>query len=179
MGTGIALTMAGLSLAKGVGDFNASKSEARRLKTEAEIKMKTRRKEIQKLIAEQKVGYGQAGVELEGTPQAIIQSTYNTGIEDINAIADSYNRTIKNTIVKAKANLLGSIAGSGVQAYSAYGKHKTLSDYRRISSEPTIWDSLTSWDWASNPFANRIPYDEVTAENSVHIPAGFDFDKQW
>lgn len=179
MGTGTALTLAGLSLTGGVGKYNASKSEARRLRTEAEIKMKQRKKEIQKLVAEQKIGYGQAGVELEGTPQAVIQSTYKTGIEDINAIADSYNRTIKNTIVKARANLLGSIVNSGVSLYSGYGKLKTLSDYKKVNSEPSFFDALTSWDWSSNPFENPIPYDEVTEENSVHLPAGFDFNKQW
>lgn len=116
--TAAAITVAGLSVAKGIGEFNASKSNARALKREGEIKIDQRKKEILELVAQQKVGYVDSGVEFEGTPQNVMQDTYNTGWEDIEALRTSYNTQIKNTMKKARAGLLGSIAGAGTSLLS-------------------------------------------------------------
>lgn len=167
MGTGFAIASAGASLTSAVGGYNASKSEARRLKSEAEQKMMQRREQIQKLVAEQKIGYGQAGVELEGSAQAVIQDTYNTGIEDVNAIASAYNKAIKGVITQAKANLIGSLAGTAVKTYSLYNKRQPL--YGATGDDTSIWDSLTSWDWKSNPFATREPYTMVGEADGAEI----------
>jgi len=116
--TAAALTVAGLSVAKGVGEFNAAKSDARALKEEGLIKINNRKKEIMELVAQQKVGYVDAGVEFEGTPQNVMQDTYNTGMEDIEALRSSYNTQIKNALKKARAGLIGSIAGAGTSLLS-------------------------------------------------------------
>lgn len=116
--TAAAITVAGLSVAKGIGDFNASKSNARALKEEGKIKIDQRKKEILQLVAQQKVGYVDSGVEFEGTPQNVMQDSYNTGMEDIEALRTSYNTQIKNAMKKARAGLLGSIAGAGTSLLS-------------------------------------------------------------
>lgn len=113
--TGLAL--AGLGLAGGFGSLNASKSNARTLARERDFKIEQRKKEILKLVGKQKVLYGQSGVELEGTPQALIQDTYNTGIEDINPIESSYNQAIKNSLRQGRAALLGSLTSSILSVY--------------------------------------------------------------
>lgn len=113
-----AVTVAGLSVAKGVGEFNAAKSGARALKEEGKIKIDQRKKEILQLVAQQKVGYVDSGVEFEGTPQNVMQDSYNTGMEDIEALRTSYNTQIKNAMKKARANLIGSIASAGTSLIS-------------------------------------------------------------
>ena len=181
MGTGTALTMAGLSLASGVGNYKSAKSSIKALEKEAYQKMAERRKEIQRLVAEQKIGYGSAGVELEGTPQTVIQDTYNIGIQDINAIASSYNTAIRNATKQAKAGLLGSIVGAGVQGYSIYNKLNNplkVNEGGTTRSDGSIFSDI--WNTLSNLSLEREPYDEITEENSVHIPAGFNFSgKLW
>lgn len=120
MGVGAAV-VAGLSLASAVGNYNASKSEARNIVKQGNIAMDRRADEIKALAAKQRVSYLQAGLELEGTPQAVISDTYNTGIEDVNAIRESTNQQSKNIITKARAKLVGDIASTAVSAYSMSG----------------------------------------------------------
>lgn len=120
MGVETAILVGGLTLAKGVGDYNQAKSSARATANEGRIAIANRKREIQELVARQKIGYLQSGVELEGTAQAVMQDTYNKGVEDVNAIAGTYNKSIKNQMTAARAQLLGNIAKAGVSAYSIY-----------------------------------------------------------
>ena len=117
MGVGAAV-IAGLQVASAIGNYNASKSEARNVINQTNIAMEKRANEIRALAAKQRVSYLQAGLELEGTPQAVISDTYNTGIEDVNAIRASGNQSAKNIITKARAKLIGDIAQAGVSAMS-------------------------------------------------------------
>lgn len=120
MGVETAIIVGGLSLAKGIGDYNQAKSSARATAREGQIAIENRKKEIQNLVAKQKIGYLQSGVELEGTAQAVMQDTYKTGIADVKDIASATNKSIKNQLTAARAQLLGSIASSAVSAYSLY-----------------------------------------------------------
>jgi hypothetical protein len=108
----------GLSAASAIGSYNQSKSQARQAIREGEIAMQNRADEIRSLAAKQRVSYISAGLELEGTPQAVITDTYNKGIADVNAIRDSANQTSKNILTAARAKLLGDMAKTVVGAYS-------------------------------------------------------------
>ena len=132
MGVGAAIAVGGLSLAKGIGDYNAGKSRARALKRQGEIEAQRRKLEIEELIGTQKVGYSISGVRMSGTPEAIIQDTQTKGAEDIANIRESYAQQAKNQLTQARAQLLGSIASSAVSAYSVYG----LSNLGSISGSP-------------------------------------------
>lgn len=110
--------IAGLSLASAIGNFNQSKSEARQTAKQGAIAAQNRADEIKRLAAKQRVSYLQAGLELEGTPQAVINDTYNTGLADINEIKSAYNQRSKNIMTQARANLLGSIAKIGDKAFA-------------------------------------------------------------
>jgi hypothetical protein len=75
MGLETAIIIGGLQLAKGVGEYNQAKSSARATARQGEIAVENRKKEIMQLVAKQKIGYVQSGVELEGTAQAVMQDT--------------------------------------------------------------------------------------------------------
>ena len=134
MGIETAIVVGGLSLAKGIGEYNQAKSGARATAREGEIAIANRKKEIQDLVAKQKIGYLQSGVELEGTAQAVMQDTYQTGIKDVQALASSYNKNIKNQLTSARARLLGSIASSAVSAYSIYNSAATIEDMSGVAT---------------------------------------------
>lgn len=114
-----AIVLGGLQMASAIGNFNAEKSGARNLARQGEIAAQNRAKEIKNLASKQRVSYLNAGLELEGTPQAVINDTYQTGIDDVNAIISSTNQQIKNKMTKARANLLGGIAGTGMSMFKS------------------------------------------------------------
>lgn len=121
MGVAAALIVGGLSIAKGVGEYNSAKSQNRLLKRQGEQAIENRKQEILQTAARQKIGYIQAGMELTGTAQNVMQDTYQTGIKDIQSLKHNYAQTIKNNLTQARANLLGSLASAGVSAYGLYG----------------------------------------------------------
>lgn len=115
-----AAVVAGLNVASAIGNYNSAKSQARQTIKEGEIAAERRADEISRLASRQRVLYLAAGLELEGTPQAVVNDTYNTGIADVRAIRSSYNQQAKNIIKQARANLLGGLANAGVSAFNMY-----------------------------------------------------------
>lgn len=110
--------IAGLSVASAIGNNNYSKSESRQTAKEGVIAAQNRADEIKKLASRQRVSYLQAGLELEGTPQNVINDTYETGIADVNNIIGAYNQKSKNIMTKARADLLGGLAKAGASAFA-------------------------------------------------------------
>lgn len=127
----------GLNVASAIGNYNASKQEVKRLKKEAEIKAQNRADEILSLAATQRVRYLSAGLELEGTPQAVITDTYDIGLKDIQEIRDSYNMQIKNVKKSARAQLLGGLANSAVSAASLYYSSSMADSLSTMSADPS------------------------------------------
>lgn len=120
MGVGAAIAVAALGTASAIGKYNQEKSAARWKAKEGQQAMENRKKEILQLAAKQKMAYLDAGLDLEGTPQSVIQETYQIGVEDVNAISDSYNQQITNQIRIARAELVGNIANAGFSAAKTY-----------------------------------------------------------
>ena len=110
--------IAGLGVANAVGGYNAAKSQARLVEQAGAIKAYNRADEIKTLAARQRVAYVSAGLELEGTPQVVMNDTYNKGIADVLSIKASAAQEAKNIRKTAIAQLLGSLAQVGVNAYS-------------------------------------------------------------
>lgn len=110
--------IAGLSVASAIGNYNQSKSESRQTAKEGVIAAQNRADEIKKLASRQRISYLQAGLELEGTPQNVIDDTYETGIADVNNIIGAYNQKSKNIMTKARADLLGGLAKAGASAFA-------------------------------------------------------------
>ena len=115
-----AAIIGGLQVASAIGNYNQAKSQARQAIKQGNQAAETRAKEISKLVAQQRVSYLSAGLELDGTPQSVMNDTFNTGLEDIKAIKSSASTQAKNIIKQGQANLLGGLAQAGASAYSVY-----------------------------------------------------------
>lgn len=114
------LALAGLQVANAVSNYNQSKSQARGIAKQGAQEARVRAQEIRALAAEQRASYLASGLELEGTPASIISDTYNTGLEDIEAIKSSTKTQMKNAIKQGQSSLLGGLAKAGASLYSAY-----------------------------------------------------------
>lgn len=128
MGVAAALIVGGLSVAKGVGEYNSAKSQNRLLKRQGEQAIENRKQEILQTAARQKIGYIQAGMELTGTAQNVMQDTYQTGIKDIQSLKYNYNQALKNNLTQARASLLGNLASGFVSGYNIYDRLQSSED---------------------------------------------------
>ena len=114
------IALAAAKAVQGIGQFNQSKSQARALAKQGARAAEQRADEIIQLASRQRVNYIQNGLELEGTPQAVVNDTYIQGLEDIQAIKSDYNQAIKNQKRSARWNLLGSLVNAGATAASGF-----------------------------------------------------------
>lgn len=134
--------IAGLSVASAIGNYNQSKSESRQTAKAGAIAAEKRADDIMKLASKQRISYLSAGLELEGTPQNVINDTYETGIADVNNIIGSYSQKSKNIMTKARADLLGGLAKAGASTMagnrSSGGLFSALSG---ISEDSGGWGS--------------------------------------
>lgn len=162
-----------MSVASAIGNYNASKQEVKRLKKEAEIKAQNRADEILSLAATQRVRYLSAGLELEGTPQAVITDTYDTGIADIQAIRDSYNTEIKNVKTQARASLLGGLANTAVSAYGMFGSSAGSTSALTADASTGAINSGGSWMGISNGLSKWDVSGTAKTGGNVRIVNGF------
>ena len=102
-------------IVQSIGQFNQAKSNARTLAYEGTITAQNRAREIEALASTQRVSYLNSGLELEGTPAAVIADTHQIGREDVAAIKSSYTKQIKNLMTQARANLLSGLLTSSAQ----------------------------------------------------------------
>lgn len=98
-----------------IGQYNQAKSNARALAKEGKITAINRAREIEATASTQRVSYLNSGLEMEGTPAAVIADTHQIGREDVSAINSSYKKQIKNLMTQARANLLSGLLTSSAQ----------------------------------------------------------------
>jgi len=103
------VVMAGLSAVKGITQMNQAKSEAKALVREGEIAAGEQAKKTRYKAAAQTSSFLNAGLTLEGTPNSVLNETYQTGLADINNIITGYNTKSKNAISKGRSDMINSM----------------------------------------------------------------------
>lgn len=115
MGSPFDILTGAAGVVQSIGQFNQAKSNARTLAYEGSVTATNRAREIESLAATQRVSYLNSGLEMEGTPAAVIANTHQIGREDVSAIKSSYTKQIKNLMTQARANLLSGLLTSSAQ----------------------------------------------------------------
>lgn len=115
MGAETAL-FAALTLGSGIVSARAQqasgKAEARALIEEGNINAANKAKQTKARADAQRVSFLNSGLELEGTPQNVIDSTLVTGLEDVGQIATNYNRAASNRLTAARSAAIGNLMSS-------------------------------------------------------------------
>lgn len=126
MGVEAAIAMAALQVGGGLLSASSSarqgKKQAEALIEQGNLAAGQKAKQVSKAAASQKVSFLNSGLMLEGTPMNVIESTFNTGLEDINQISTNANRAAKNAVSAARTQAISSIvSGFGSAAMSSVG----------------------------------------------------------
>lgn len=102
----------GLNLFSAASQQSAAKKQAKATIAEGNIVAANKAKEVARRAAAQQVSFLNSGLTLEGTPMNVIESTFNTGLEDINQIGANYNTAAKNQISAGRSAALSTLASS-------------------------------------------------------------------
>lgn len=94
---------------------NASAQNAA-LAKEGDLAAQEKSKQVRYAAARQTASFLNSGLTLDGTPQDVLDDTFNTGLADINNIRDNYNTRIGNTTSAANAASKQAIGAGRAQA---------------------------------------------------------------
>lgn len=122
----IPIIMAVTSLISGVTQGIQSKQNAsnqsKAVDRQAQEQINERARQARKLMSQQKASFLKSGVYFEGTPEALIDETYNTSVDDINAITNDANIKKNNLAKQGNLGLFGGVLGGiGNAALSFFG----------------------------------------------------------
>jgi len=109
--------MVGLSVVSAASQMSSAKKQAKATIAEGNIVAANKAKDIARKTATQRVSFLNSGLTLEGTPMNAIDSTFNTGLEDIAGISNAYNMQAKNQIAAGRSAAIGSLA-SGFSSFA-------------------------------------------------------------
>lgn len=107
-----------LAVGKAFGGIKQARAESNATIKQAETEARNLKLKTKAMAGAQKTSFASSGLELEGTPMAVIQNTYETGIADVNQYIKNANRQAKNTY---RAGLANSIFGFGSDMFGMYG----------------------------------------------------------
>lgn len=116
--------------------MKSANDQAESLQEEGEIQTKNKAKEVMAKADAQRVSFLSAGLDLEGTPQAVMQSTYQSGIQDIQQIRSNYNSQIKNSISEGRSSVLKSLAQAFGSASFAGGSAASSASSSSLAASP-------------------------------------------
>lgn len=104
--------MVGLSAVSAASQVSQAKKQAKATIAEGNIVAANKAKEVARKTAAQRVSFLNSGLTLEGTPMSVMESTFNTGLEDIGQISQNYNRIAKSQISAGRTSALSTMASS-------------------------------------------------------------------
>lgn len=122
----IPIIMAAVSLIQGISQGVQNKknadSQASAVRQATQAQVNERARQAKKLMSQQKASFLKSGVYFEGTPEAMIDETYNTSVDDINAMIADVNTQESNLSSSGNSGLFsGILGGIGNAALSYFG----------------------------------------------------------
>lgn len=117
----LAVASVASGVVQGISNAKNAKSEAKAVQEQTQEQINARARAAKKLMQEQKTSFLKSGVYFDsGSPVDIINETYNTSVDDINAMAKDSNTKVSNLMRQGKTAFFGSIlegVANGAMSY--------------------------------------------------------------
>lgn len=117
----LAVTALGSGIVQSISSAKNARNEAKAMQQQAQDQINERARQAKKLMSQQKTSFLKSGVYFDsGSPLAVINETYDTMNQDINAITNDSNTKINNLMRQGKTAFFGSLIESAANAGMAY-----------------------------------------------------------
>lgn len=116
----MAVTALASGVTKAVSAVKDSKAQAKVAKAQAEEQVNERARQAVKLMNQQKTSFLKGGVYFDGTPEAILDETYDFMKKDIGIMKNNANTNIKNIMRQGRTAFASSLMDSVTGALSGY-----------------------------------------------------------
>lgn len=132
-------------LVQGISNAKNAKSEAKAVQESTQQQINERAKAAKKLMQQQKTSFLKSGVYFDsGTPVDIINETYDTSVEDINAMVKDSDTKVNNLMRQGKTAFFGSLlqgVANGAMSYFMGGSMGSTASSATSSAK----NNFTSW----------------------------------
>lgn len=117
----LAVTALGSGIVQGISSAKNAKAQAETTELNMSAQMNERARQAKKLMSQQKTSFLKSGIYFNnGSPLDVINETYNTMQEDINALQRDKDIKVKNLIRGGKADFISSILDGITSGASTY-----------------------------------------------------------
>lgn len=148
----IPIIMAAVSLIQGISQGVQNKknadSQASAVRQATQAQVNERARQARKLMSQQKASFLKSGVYFEGTPEAMIDETYNTSVDDINAMIADANTQESNLSSSGNSGLfsgiLGGIGNAALSYFGAKGFGNLFGGSASASGSSGLFSSLSN-----------------------------------
>ena len=117
----MAVTALASGVSKAVSSVKDAKAQAKATKVEAEQQIQEKARQAAKLMSQQKSSFLKGGVYFEGSPEDVINETFDFANEDIRRLTNNANTSIKNTMRKGRTAFATSLMDAVVGGLSGFG----------------------------------------------------------
>lgn len=122
MGVEIALILSiGSTLLVADQVARSAQSEAKATVAAGDIAAENKAKQTRLRAARQQLSFINSGLTLEGTPMAVLEGTFATGLEDIQQIQSNAQTTAKNALRAGRTQVLSGLAQGAAGAFGGGG----------------------------------------------------------
>lgn len=149
----IVLAVAGLAngAIQGISQARNARNEAKAVQSQTKDKVNERARQARKLMSQQKTSFLKSGVYFEGTPEAVINETYDTSLEDINAMIKDTDTATNNLMRQGRTALFSSLLNGVIQGAASsfsngYGSGNITSSGSKLKTKIQNWyNSKRGW----------------------------------
>ena len=143
----IILAVAGLAngAVQGISQARNARNEAKALQAQTKDKVNERARQARKLMSQQKTSFLKSGVYLEGTPEAVINETYDTSLEDINAMIKDTDIATNNLMRQGRTAFFSSIIDGVIQGAASAFSNGLTSGISKSGSNLNLKTKVQNW----------------------------------
>lgn len=145
----LAVASVASGLVQGVSSAKNAKEEAKAVQQNTQAQINERAKAAKKLMQQQKTSFLKSGIYFDsGTPVDVINETYDTSVEDINAMIKDSDTKVNNLMRQGKTAFFGSIlegVANGAMSYFMGGGMGSAATKTGTKTASSASSKFTNW----------------------------------
>lgn len=174
----LAVTALGSGIVQGISNAKNAKEEVKALQESTQAQINERARNAKKLMSQQKTSFLKSGVYFTGSPQDIINETYETYQKDIGDMIKDAEKKSDNLMRQGKtafySSLLEGVANAGMGYFMGGGSKNLLSNLGSKISSSKAGATVSNWynsarGWTKGGFGQLPTNNGLSAQNSTKI----------
>lgn len=174
----MAVAALGQGIVQGISNKKNAEAEVKALQESTQGQVNERARQAKKLMSQQKTSFLKSGVYFEGTPEEIINETYETYQKDLADMTKDANRKSTNLMRQGKtafySSILEGMANAGMAYFMGGGNGSALKSIGQKISNSNAGTAVQNWynsarGWTKGGFGQLQKGNGLPVQNGTKI----------